>query len=1103
MTSSEEIFSEIRDTQDTRIRIRVRYARLYALLSKICSEWSADFAADYSGLFSRLYAVCHEHQVEYHAADRFRRNARMVLMEQKEASESDFREDVADLCTFVGLLYHCPVPSDFPKGMGRRHEAATTGRQGERYRKMRVVVETLGTEDFLCLYEGQHLKVDVSEKMEILPLLQEGATLNLIDAVKIGDEVVPDVVILEPDYLIDVSALTACIRPYGSHPLNYFLSRLSPREVTLPILLGNAANQFMDDNINRGQKSSYVAAMQQHFHDSILEYIYSDYEITADFFQQAKFQFEHIQTSVLQTFPSKEVGILPEEVLLEPSFICEALGLRGRLDVMTADGHRLVELKSGKAEGYGPVPLRPREEHVLQMSLYKEILHHNMGFKRDEISAFLFYSRYPMFFHQRSSAEAVRSVLELRNEIVAMERDFRYGRFDEYLPLLTSVHLNQQQLDNRFYHEYLQPQLERLLAPLQQMDDLEHRYFSAFLAFIYREQFLSKTNDNRPDSTRGFARTWTADLTSKLLSGDILINLRILKLEGERGVERVIFSIPDYGENFIANFNVGEMVQLYERTEKKDGVTNRQLVRGNIESIDGERLVLVLSYPQRRHYFSENSLYALEHDSSDTSCQQALKGIYSLLQADERRRALLLSQRQPEVDLTQKLVTIPIDAVRDIVLKAKQARDYFLLVGPPGTGKTNVALCSMVKEFLLSSQVEKQDGAILLMAYTNRAVDEICGMLEGLLAAYPFADYVRIGSEGTCGESYKRRLLTNRAAGMKNRQEVSAYLQRCPIVVGTVMTLTNHLNLLQHKQFRVALIDEASQVLEPQLLGLLTAGKPFPFIMIGDHKQLPAVVLQSPAQSAVEDERLKAIGLTNLRNSLFERLYLRAQKDGCSYATARLTHQGRMHAEICDFVSREFYEGHLYALELPHQCGTLSFEAMPVTPLEQFLSSTRMGFVDVPLPQGIVIDNPKANAAEALLISSIVAALVRLMGEEYSPDRIGIIVPFRAQIGKVRAALRRQEIKDWEQITVDTVECYQGSQRDFILFSTTISRSGQLAQLSELHPIEGVLVDRKLNVAITRARRQFIMVGNRQVLQRSALYERLMASSALYQTENQ
>lgn len=104
---------------------------------------------------------------------------------------------------------------------------------------------------------------------------------------------------------------------------------------------------------------------------------------------------------------------------------------------------------------------------------------------------------------------------------------------------------------------------------------------------------------------------------------------------------------------------------------------------------------------------------------------------------------------------------------------------------------------------------------------------------------------------------------------------------------------------------------------------------------------------------------------------------------------------------------------------------------------------------------------------------------------------LGIIVPFRGQITQIRRALAARHIPDYEAITIDTVERYQGSQRDIILFSTTVSAPWQLPILSQ--PIETIalvatpsvkpfLLDRKLNVAITRARHQFILVGNLSLL---------------------
>lgn len=207
-----------------------------------------------------------------------------------------------------------------------------------------------------------------------------------------------------------------------------------------------------------------------------------------------------------------------------------------------------------------------------------------------------------------------------------------------------------------------------------------------------------------------------------------------------------------------------------------------------------------------------------------------------------------------------------------------------------------------------------------------------------------------------------------------------------------------------------------------------------------------------------------------------------------------LHRQGRMHPALSEYVNLRFYNRQLDIVPLPHQQQELEWKNYPQDEWHAFVARTRMGFFTV-VPDEIQ-ENDKSNRKEAETVSRLVRTfklLYEMNGMQPELARhIGIIVPFRAQIAMIRTLLAQQGIADADNLTIDTVERYQGSQRDIIIFNTTVSRPDQLPALSETVLTEGQEIDRKLNVALTRARKQLFLVGNRDLLVHAAAYKDLI-----------
>lgn len=136
----------------------------------------------------------------------------------------------------------------------------------------------------------------------------------------------------------------------------------------------------------------------------------------------------------------------------------------------------------------------------------------------------------------------------------------------------------------------------------------------------------------------------------------------------------------------------------------------------------------------------------------------------------------------------------------------------------------------------------------------------------------------------------------------------------------------------------------------------------------------------------------------------------------------------------------------------------------------------------------------KVNTEEARIVAQLLKTIHTLSGTSFDPSKtVGVIVPYRNQIAMIRQEINRLGIPSLIPISIDTVERYQGSQRDIIIYSFTVQNRYQLDFLTSNCFVEdGKVIDRKLNVALTRARKQLIITGNEAILRQNALFKDLI-----------
>ena len=405
-----------------------------------------------------------------------------------------------------------------------------------------------------------------------------------------------------------------------------------------------------------------------------------------------------------------------------------------------------------------------------------------------------------------------------------------------------------------------------------------------------------------------------------------------------------------------------------------------------------------------------------------------------------------------------------------------------LIQGPPGTGKTFTAV------HLLKQLASMGKGPILACAESNVAVDNLLeglveigvnavrigkpvkvreslrnSTLDALVDQHPLQDeieYIKSQNENLRKDlnslkgkekGLAHRDIKNNFKDIRRLEDnvITSLLDGAEVVCATTIGAGHH--ILGDRKFPIVLIDEATQASEPSALVPIVRGCR-QLILVGDHKQLPPTVISEKAEAG------------GLNQSLFERL------NKCGVPAHMLTTQYRMHPVIREFPSARFYDN-----RLEDGCGA----AQRPTPAGLLWPDWDNPLAFIPVDGSELQDeegSSRSNYAEAAKVLSVVQNLLEA-GDLATKD-IGVITPYNGQVRVLSDLFQQAGGRDmgepYHGLEIKSVDGYQGREKEVIVFSTVrANENGEVGFLSDR---------RRLNVALTRARRGLIIVGHPNTL---------------------
>ncbi|MFB6070167.1 MAG: AAA domain-containing protein [Halanaeroarchaeum sp.] len=796
-------------------------------------------------------------------------------------------------------------------------------------------------------------------------------------------------VVVEPDFLVDVTD----VRSWVQCPRMYYLNKLGGLPLAAPVTKGTIVHEVFGDLL-RGRDLD--DAVEERIEEAGLELGLlgeSKSAVTAEVRDHAA----AIEGWLAQGTLDGEDGWRSEVTL-----ISERYGIKGRADAIRRG--MPVELKTGKNTNR-----EPRFQDKIQAAAYALLLEErgvepgtgtllytkNAAVDRTEESGDL--SPAKEFSIGRGLLDFV---VRARNEIAAMEYDrsvptgYEADATCEYCFEQDTCKVVGGRLD----------QQSKAGAVGSSLPEDELAYFETLYEAIETE---------RDAIHEEYRKLWTQTPAERADADRAVVDLEPTRRE----------ELPDGRWRLTADrpAAVASKIREGDRVLASDGdpVGGRaELAR--VERLDATEVVVTADEPVPVH--------RLDVYPSELSVDRMLTALYdALLKSDDRRKDVLFGRAEPTFEDATVEAVPNNDRQNEAVELGVNAEDLALIHGPPGTGKT-YTIATLIRELL------ERDERVLLASFTNRAVDNA---LEAL-RAQGVDEAVRVGTQTGVRDDMQDIRLDRTG----DPADQAAALESAPVVAATTATCGSR--VLRSQDFDVVVVDEASQLTEPDALAAVNRGDRF--VLVGDHRQLPPVVQAE----------------TQLTTSLFERL-VEIHPD----AAVMLDRQYRMSQRIQAFSSSEFYDGALRPAD-----AAVAGQSVADLGLDGDAVPDGVSFVEVEGTEAAHTDEAEAAAVADLVDRYLEAGL--------PPGDLGVIAPYRAQVAEIGRRVA-------EGVAVDTVDRFQGSSKEVIVVSFVATGS-----------LDGPIFEdpRRMNVALTRAKKALVLVGDEAALAGDERYARMLEWAA-------